>query len=171
MIKFVKNIENFWSHSLTHHQYVRHTPYADMRNGEHWHDNFKSGVLQQSFGSELPDCYPQFVTALDLDPALSVVSWIGIEPGQFVAPHQDTFYQLRKSNHDQYTIDQCLRYLVFLESWQFGQIVDFESATIRNWNAGDVWVFDHTELHWAGNGSNNTFHTCQVNTINPEHNT
>lgn len=148
------------------YQYVRKTPYGSMQNGAHWHENFKSGTLQQSFDSELPDCYPQFVSALNLDPLLSVVAWIGLEPGQWVPPHQDTFYQLRKSNHDRYTINQCLRYLVFLESWQFGQIVDFKSTTIRGWQTGDVWVFDHTEQHWAGNASNSWFHTCQVNTIN-----
>lgn len=170
MIRFVKNIKDFWSQDLESYQYVRRTLYSDMRNGDHWHENFKSGTLKQSFDSELPDYYPQFVSALDLDLSLSVVAWIGLEPGQFAPPHQDTFYQLRKSNHDRYTIDQCLRYLVFLGPWEFGQMVEFKTVTIRDWQAGDVWVFDHTEQHWACNASNSCFHTCQVNTINVGHN-
>jgi hypothetical protein len=166
MIAFVKNIKDFWSQSLDSYTYARQTAYADMKNGKDWHDNFKTGTLQQSFGAELPDFYSQFVTDLGLNTDVSVVSWICMQPGQFVAPHYDTFYQLLKSNNDQYSIDQCLRYLVFLQDWQLGQLVDSESATIKHWKQGDVWVMNYQEQHWACNASNSNFHTCQVNTIN-----
>jgi len=165
MIKFIKNLENFWSSDLESYQYARQVPYNSMKNGLHWHENFKTGVLWQSVESELPSFYQSFKLGLDVDIETSVVSWICIQPGQFIAPHHDTFYQLLKQNHLA-SIDQCLRYLIFLEDWEFGQIVDFESIVIKQWRKGDTWAFNHTEKHWACNSSNKKFHTCQVNSIN-----
>lgn len=164
MVKYVKKIEDFWTDNLNVYSYVRQVPYFDMRNGEHWHKNFKSGHLLQSVENELPQCYHQFKTELECNVDKSVVSWICIQPGQCIAPHYDTFYQLLKKNN-QSLIEQCVRYLVFLEDWVFGQIVDFDSTVIKKWSKGDVWSFTHSDIHWACNSSNSNFHTCQINTI------
>lgn len=169
MIEFVSNISDFWSHELDEYNYARAVAFSDMRNGKDWHNNFKVGHLLQSFDNELPDFYTKFVSDLKLDNSTSVVSWICIQPGQIIAPHYDTFYQLLKNNN-QGSIDQCLRYIIFLKNYQLGQIVDFAKTTIKNWKQGDVWVFDHTEKHWAANGSNVNFYSCQVNTINSKEN-
>jgi hypothetical protein len=63
-------------------------------------------------------------------------------------------------------IEQCYRYLLFLEDWIFGHYAGFEDTSITHWKAGDVWMFDSTELHYAVNASNVPFNSCQVNTFN-----
>ena len=163
MIEFVTNIEDFWSFYLETYQYRKLVDFASMKNGVHWHDNFKHGHLLQSFDDDLPVPREKFVTSLDLNPSISTVSWICIRPNQFIAPHMDHFYQLRDAHN--VTIDKCVRYLVFLQNWEFGQVVDFHSTNIRKWQRGDTWKFNHVEQHWAGNASNIDLHTCQINTI------
>ena len=61
-------------------------------------------------------------------------------------------------------IDDCLRYLIFLEDWKIGHLVEFEQQPITKWEKGDVWTFTHEDIHCAGNASNFNFNTCQVNT-------
>jgi hypothetical protein len=62
-------------------------------------------------------------------------------------------------------IDDCVRYLIFLQNWELGHMVEFDKQPITKWKKGDVWVFDHLEYHCAANTSNKNFVTCQVNTI------
>lgn len=163
MIEFVTNMEDFWSHGLETHHYHESVEFANMKNGLHWHDNFKHGHLLQSFGHDLPVPPQKFVTSLGLDQDTSTVSWICLRPNQFIAPHVDHFYGLIHIN--KVPIDVCVRYLVFLQDWEFGQMADFQAMSIRNWRRGDTWKFNYLELHWAGNASNMDLHTCQVNAI------
>jgi hypothetical protein len=163
MIKFACSLDDFWHSDLNNYDYPTQVDFANMLNGQHWHDNFRSGALLQSLQHEIPVDPTKFMTALACEPQASSVSWICIRPGQFIAPHVDLFYQLRKITNS--PIDLCVRYLIFLEDWHFGQMVDFESLTIKQWRKGDVWMFDYQEQHWAGNASNHNFHTCQVSTI------
>lgn len=163
MIEFVANIKDFWSHDLATYQYHQSMDFAGMKNGAHWHGNFKHGHLLQSFGDELPVPPQKFVTSLGLEQSISTVGWICLRPNQFIAPHVDHFYQLRNAHN--VSIDECVRYLVFLQDWEFGQMVDFDNTNIRKWRRGDTWKFNHVEPHWAGNASNVNLHTCQVNTI------
>jgi hypothetical protein len=77
--------------------------------------------------------------------------------------HRDKFYKVREKFN--VNVTQCLRYLIFLGDWKFGQFVQFENADIGKWNKGDVWVFDSNEQHWGSNASHDNFYTCQVNTF------
>ena len=163
MIEFVANIEDFWSQELESYQYRQSVDFAGMKNGTHWHDRFKHGHLLQSFGDDLPVPPQKFVTSLGLDQSISTVGWICLRPNQFIAPHADHFYQLRNTYNIE--MNKCVRYLVFLQDWEFGQVVDFNSINIRKWCRGDTWKFNYIEQHWAGNASNVDLHTCQVNTI------
>jgi hypothetical protein len=124
-------------------------------------EDFKTQTLKfisQGFDKEIPN-YENFIKELGVETAL--VSWTCIEPGQAIPVHTDAFYKLRQINN--VNIDQCLRYLVFLQEWQLGHFVEFEDVNIGIWNKGDVWVFDHTSKHCAANASNVRFVTCQIN--------
>ena len=98
-----------------------------------------------------------------MDAPKSSVSWTNILPDVILPTHKDTFYTLRQEH--QIELDDCFRYLIFLEDWIFGHYVGFENKSIVQWKAGDVWKFTGYELHFAVNASNVAFHTAQVSTF------
>lgn len=161
MPEFVKNIENFWSKELIKHNYVRKVPFV-AKNFDHLDRNYynKQDYLLQSFNEELP-CAEQFRQEFDVNNAS--VSWTCILPNIILPTHKDTFYTLRQEYNIE--LDQCYRYLIFLEDWIFGQYVGFENTNITHWSAGDVWKFTGYEIHYGVNASNNLFHTCQVSSF------
>lgn len=160
MPEFVKNIDNFWKEDLTRHRYVREVPFV-AKNFDHLDRRYyNKDYLLQSFNDELP-CADLFKDALDTPRAS--VSWTCILPSVILPTHRDTFYTLRQEHN--VDLDQCFRYLIFLEDWIFGHHVEFESKIITGWQAGDVWKFDGTETHYGVNASNILFHTCQVSTF------
>lgn len=160
MIKYKCNIDDFWSDHLVTHKYAREVPFV-AKNFDHldrkWYNR---DFLLQSFNEELPSIWKEFNTKLNVP--IGTVSWTCILPNRILPTHRDTFYTFRKNNN--IAIDQCIRYLIFLEDWVFGQYVEFTDTVIRNWQKGDVWVFDATEIHYAVNASNASFHTCQIST-------
>ena len=160
MLKFVKTIEPFWTTELANHQYARQVPFV-AKNFDHLDkEYYNRDYLLQSFNEEL-SCADEFKTALDA--AHASVSWTCVLPNVILPTHNDTFYTLRQEHN--VTIEQCFRYLIFLEDWTLGQFVGFTNKNITNWKAGDVWKFDSTEMHFAVNASNELFHTCQVSTF------
>jgi hypothetical protein len=160
MLEYVSNIDNFWKKDLGEHTYARQVPFV-AKNFDHLDRTYyNKDYLLQSFNEELP-CANKFKEVLDA--AQASVSWTCVLPDVILPTHNDTFYTLRQQHN--VTIDQCFRYLIFLEDWTFGQFVGFTSKNITNWKAGDVWKFDSTEMHFAVNASNELFHTCQVSTF------
>ncbi|NBP55972.1 hypothetical protein EBU71_05460 [bacterium] len=160
MIQFYKTIDTFWQEDLKNHSYARTVPFV-ARNFDHLDRNYYNrDHLLQSFNEEL-SCADKFEKVLNVKK--SSVSWTCILPNTILPTHRDTFYTLRQQHHVE--IDQCFRYLIFLEDWVFGHIAVFENKIITDWKAGDVWIFDSEELHYAVNASNRPFHSCQVSTF------
>lgn len=159
MIKYHSRIEDFWSIDLE--SYIFPKKYSAGQRAE-FHKNYSNSTndLPQGFDIEVPN-YKQFITALGFETAS--VSWTCIEPGQAIPIHTDAFYKLRQAHN--VDVDQCLRYLIFLQDWQLGHFVEFDDVNITTWAKGDVWVFDYTARHCAANASNTDFITCQVNVI------
>lgn len=163
MIEFVKTIDNFWKKDLEDHTYARQVDFV-ARNFNHLdRDYYNRDYLLQSFNDELSNA-DKFKQAFNLEKGS--VSWTCVLPNRILPTHRDTFYTLRQEHSVE--IDQCFRYLIFLEDFVFGQYVGFEKQSITDWKAGDVWKFDSTELHYAVNASNEHFHTCQVSSITDE---
>ena len=160
MPEFVKNISNFWWEDLAEHKYAREVPFV-AKNFDHLDRTYyNKDHLLQSFNEELPNAV-QFKDALDA--AQASVSWTCILPDVILPTHKDTFYTLRQEHNVE--LDDCYRYLIFLEDWVFGHYVGFEDTSITHWKNGDVWKFTGHELHYAVNASNVSFHTAQVSTF------
>lgn len=160
MIKFVKTIDNFWKRDLDSHDYMRQVPFV-AKNFDHLDRKFyHSGFILQSFDEELPNSQ-LFKSSLEKNKG--TVSWTCIPPNTILPTHKDTFYTLRQTHN--IDISRCLRYLIFLEDWTFGQYAGFMNVNITHWKAGDVWQFDVEESHYAVNASNVSFHTCQLSTF------
>lgn len=160
MLDYVGRIEDFWSEELENYHFP-HRVNAGQR--DYFHPNFSRPVndLQQGFDDELPSCGAKFFEALKV--SRGSISWTCLNPCQIIPVHTDAFYRLRT----QYSVDieNCLRYIIFLQPWVLGHTVEFEEKTIIKWTKGDVWKFDYRSKHWAGNASNINFITCQVNTF------
>lgn len=159
MIEFIGNIEDFWSNHLASHEYVRQVPFTGMRKD--WHDNYNRDYLLQSFNDELPYIWKQFYTVLDVEEGS--VAWTCILPNRILPPHYDTFYTLQQQM--KVPMEQCVRYSIFLDDYEFGQYVQFDDIAVNTWKKGDIWLFDSSVHHWAANASNVNFHTCQVSTL------
>lgn len=161
MPKFVKTIDVFWKQDLAEHTYVRTVDWS-AKNFDHLNkDDYNNGYLLQSFNEELPNA-SAFKSALDAHTAS--VSWTCILPNVILPTHKDTFYTLRQEHNVE--LDDCYRYLIFLEDWVFGQCVGFENENITHWKAGDAWRFTGHEMHYGVNASASKFHSCQVSTFN-----
>lgn len=160
MLEFVKNIENFWKEDLVNHMYIREVPFI-AKNFDHLDRKYyNKDYLLQSFNDEL-SCTSQFKDVLNV--VKGSVSWTCILPNVILPIHNDTFYTLRQEHNVE--SNRCYRYLIFLEDWVFGHYAGFETQSITNWKAGDVWKFDGVEMHYGVNASNVPFHTCQVSTF------
>ena len=157
MIKFVKNIENFWKEDLANHKFARPVEFVAENFNHLDRTYYNSGFLLQSFNKEIPNIQ-DFQLALDVKN--TSISWLCILPNVILPTHRDTFYTLRQEHA--VGIEQCFRYLIFLEDWVFGHYVGFENLNITNWKAGDTWMFDSEENHYGVNASNVPFVTCQV---------
>lgn len=161
---FVKNLDNFWKDKLLDHNYARKV-YFDARNFEHLDRNYypnNRDYIFQSFNEELDqNIVDQFKKCFDIKEAS--VSWTLILPNTILPTHKDSFYTLREKYKVE--LDDCFRYLVFLEDWVFGQYVGFENTDISRWKAGDVWKFTGEEFHYGINASNFNFHSCQVSSF------
>ena len=160
MIEYITNLEDFWSEDLKSYSFPN---LVNMKQREYFHNNYarESSSVLQGFDSELPDCYQTFFKMLSI--STGSISWICIEPSQVIPVHTDKFFKLR--NQHNVDIEDCVRYLIFLEDWVLGHFVEFEEFVIPRWQKGDVWRFDHMSPHCAGNASQTNFITCQVNTI------
>lgn len=160
MIKMYGNIKDFWSNDLVNYHFP--CKYS-ARQRDYLHPNYnkESNNLPQGFDDQLPECQSKFLEELQI--SVGTVSWTCIEPGQVIPVHTDEFYKLKTQYN--VNVEDCLRYLVFLQDWHFGHVVEFEETAITKWRKGDVWLFDHLSWHYAANASNVNFVTCQVNTI------
>jgi hypothetical protein len=160
MPEFVKNINVFWKEELASHIYAREVQFV-AKNFDHLDRKYyNKDYLLQSFNEEL-SCAEQFKHALDAVQAS--VSWTCILPDVILPTHKDTFYTLRQEHN--IDLDDCYRYLIFLEDWVFGHYVGFVDTSITNWKVGDVWKFTGHEMHYGVNASNCLFHTCQVSSF------
>lgn len=158
MIEYVDNITDFWSKHFVNYVFPRR---VNVGQRDYFHPNYsqQSAEILQAFGEEVP-CKDQFMQAVGAKQGS--ISLIYLEPGQVIPVHSDNFYKLRQEYN--ISINQCLRYLIFLEEWKLGHFVEFNERCITKWQKGDVWKFDYTSEHYAVNASQFNFVTCQVNT-------
>jgi len=161
MIQYAGKVENFWQDDLDSHTFCNVYNFGNTRDYHHQNLKGEVSIASQSFNNELPQYWRKFLDHFDL--AEGSVSWTLLEPGRIVPIHQDLFVVLRK-NHN-VDLENCVRYIVMLEDWQFGQTMEFKDQVIRKWQSGDCWAFDHTEPHWAVNASNCNFYTCQISSF------
>jgi hypothetical protein len=153
----VHKIEPFWKEDLATYAAKHEIPMAPHAV---IHPNYAGTNLKQSFNEDVPN-YKMFYEKLNV--AEGSVCWLCLEPREIVPVHRDGFFMVR-TKLDARTED-CIRYLIMLEDWKLGHVVQLDNWTLCNWKAGDTWYFDHEVTHWAANGSAENFYTCQVSAL------
>lgn len=156
----LQRIFPFWQEDLKSYVAEHTTPIAPHAIP---HANYEKPeiMLKQSFNEQLPPCWPLFYEKLYAEDGS--VCWLTLEPREVVPVHQDYFYMLRTKKNAR--VEDCIRYLVMLEDWKPGHMVQLDDWALTGWKAGDVWYFDSTVPHWAANCGTENFYTCQVSTI------
>lgn len=95
------------------------------------------------------------------------VSSILQPPGNVIALHRDTFYQINKK----YPNDKRLkvRANIYLEDWKVGHLIQYQDInnnkkwkTSDNWQAGDGFIWSSDVLHLSANAGMKNKFTLQV---------
>lgn len=150
----------FWKNDLEKYIAKHTTPIAPHAVP---HTNYEDPpiILKQTFNDDLPKCWNKFYQVLNVEEGS--VCWLTLEPREMIPVHQDGFYMLKTKKN--VPVEKCIRYLVMLEDWAAGHMVQFDDLVLTNWKAGDVWYFDSTVQHWAANCGSTNFYSCQVSTL------
>lgn len=114
---------------------------------------------------------PDQVDFIDLGSKLEMevitVSSILQPPGNVIALHRDTFYQINKK----YPNDKRLkvRANIYLEDWKVGHLIQYQDInnnkkwkTSDNWQAGDGFIWSSDVLHLSANAGMKNKFTLQV---------
>jgi hypothetical protein len=96
--------------------------------------------------------------ALPLDNA--VVAIHRQDPGQVLPWHLDRFFMLKRLYPDDKR--PIYRFLMFMEDWKIGHIVEVENTILPNWKKGDVIVWHPGTLHLSANVGLEKKWTCNI---------
>lgn len=94
------------------------------------------------------------------------VSSILQPPGNVIALHRDTFYQIKKKFPNDKRLK--VRANIYLEDWVVGHMLQYKSEedgvwkTSDNWKAGEGFVWDSKPLHLSANAGMKDKYTLQI---------
>jgi len=82
------------------------------------------------------------------------------DPGQVLPWHFDRFYMLKRL----YPNDKrpIYRFLMFMEDWKIGHILEVENTILPTWKKGDVIVWHPGTLHLSANVGLEKKWTCNI---------
>ena len=87
-------------------------------------------------------------------------------PGNVIALHRDTFFQINKKYPDDKRTK--VRANIYLEDWKVGHMLQYKSeelnqwVTSDNWRAGDGYIWDSKPLHLSANAGMKDKYTLQI---------
>lgn len=94
------------------------------------------------------------------------VSSILQPPGNVIALHRDTFFQINKRFPNDIRLK--VRANIYLEDWKVGHMLQYKSeelnqwVTSDNWDAGDGFIWDSKPLHLSANAGMKNKFTLQI---------
>ena len=82
------------------------------------------------------------------------------DPGQILPWHQDRFFFLK----NQYPEDSrpIWRFLMFMEDWKMGHVLQVGDSFLHHWHQGDVYVWQPGMHHVSANIGLETKWTCNI---------
>lgn len=104
------------------------------------------------------DWEKEIIDQLPLEHATATVT--RQDPGQILPWHQDRFFFLKQ----QYPADTrpIWRFLLFLQDWKMGHVLQINDSMLHHWNRGDVVVFQPNTMHVSANIGLEIKWTCNI---------
>lgn len=83
---------------------------------------------------------------------LPLTNWISRPtmqtPGNIMPWHQDNFYYFKRNYTD---LEFVIRFVIFMQDWQIGHVLQAGNSIISHWKAGDVIVWHPARMHLSAN--------------------
>ena len=100
----------------------------------------------------------EILTQLPLDHGVATVT--RQDAGQILPWHEDRFFMLRRL----YPTDTrpIWRFLLFLEDWKMGHVLQVNDSMLHHWHQGDVVVWQPGTMHVSANIGLETKWTCNI---------
>lgn len=140
-----------WSDNLTQltNQYQRYG-YTE-HNTKIWKSTNRPDAIKFAWADNL-------VRQLPVDCA--IVTLTRQDPGQILPWHKDRHFMLRRIYPDDKRM--AVRFLVFMENWKHGHVLQIHRDMLYNWNRGQVVVWHPDTYHIAANIGIETKWTCNI---------
>jgi len=126
--------------------------------GDDIHSNasFEAGYgentnIYKCYQEDFPDYIKKYIKQFPIEVVAS--NFHVQEPGYIIPPHKDNFIAVDKLEHGIKTTKTPYRIFVFMNDWEFGQILMVDNLVLHNWKKGDTYVWDSDALHMSCNGS------------------
>ena len=104
------------------------------------------------------DWEKDIIDQLPLDCATATVT--RQDPGQILPWHIDRFFFLRKTYPDD--TRPIWRFLLFLQDWKMGHVLQINDSVLHHWSRGDVVAFKPETEHVSANIGLETKWTCNI---------
>lgn len=82
------------------------------------------------------------------------------DPGQILPWHMDRFFMLRRLNPDDPR--PIWRFLMFMEDWKMGHVLQVNDSILTHWKQGDVYVWPPGTPHVSANIGLEIKWTCNI---------
>jgi hypothetical protein len=131
--------------------------------GETYHED--NTTIQQLWYTDAQVDYKELGEQLGME--VITVSSILQPPGNVIALHRDTFFQINKRFPDDKRTK--VRANLYLEDWKVGHMIQYQDIndgkkwkTSDNWKAGDGFIWSSDVLHLSANAGMKDKYTLQV---------
>jgi hypothetical protein len=98
------------------------------------------------------------INQLPLDHAIATVT--KQDPGQILPWHEDRFFMIKRLFPED--TRPVWRFLLFLQDWKIGHILQVNDTMLHHWKQGDVVVWQPQTMHVSANIGLETKWTCNI---------
>lgn len=131
--------------------------------GDTYHED--NTIIQQLWYTASDVDYMRLGEKLNME--VITVSSILQPPGNIIALHRDTFFQIKKKYP--YDTRVMVRANIYLEDWKVGHMIQYQDIndnkkwkTSDNWKAGEGFIWSSEVLHLSANAGMKNKYTLQV---------
>ena len=161
----INKIDTIWQpYDYNNLDYKILPAYGEDNMQKYLHKEYKDIICNYVY--HLPKPMPKFVDKIlqqfeykIKSPAINLMT-----PGQILPLHQDTYTKfIEKYNIN--SIEDIIRYIIFLEDAQPGHLMQIQDTVYANWKSGDVVSWNGSQTHAAYNLGHTNRYTLQITCV------